>query len=76
MTTDARNSLNLWLGAATVLLVGAALVYSGSLDEVVDNVPSRWFWVAIAVLGAVNMGQFAWGMWQRRASNPGNLNRR
>jgi membrane protein required for beta-lactamase induction len=72
MTTDARNSVNLWLGA--IIFVGGAFLSVGFLDGLAANVPSRWFWVATVLLGAVDIARFAQGLWQRRASNSGNPN--
>ena len=71
MGEDARNSVYLWL--STLVFFGAswACIHFDLLEGISDTL----LWAVLTVLLVVNVVQFVWGFWQRRASNPKNPNR-
>lgn len=75
MSDDLRNSLKLWAGGIAFIAIFWVASRSNLLNGVTEKVPSKWFWLVIGLLGIWNLGQFAFGLWQRRASNPQNPNR-
>jgi len=74
MTTDTRNSIQLWVGGLTFFgLFWAALHF-----DVFESVPTawdKWLWPLLSVVGAINLVQFAWGLWKRRRNKSNIPNR-
>jgi hypothetical protein len=76
MTEDLRDSLKLWGGGIAFLGSFWLALHFDLLDGVTDKVPDNWWWLAVGLLSFANMARLGWGLWQRRASNPRNPNRR
>jgi hypothetical protein len=76
VTDDLRNSLKLWGGGIVLAALFWLTLHFNMLDGLSAEVSPDWFWFAVGFLVLLNLAQFAWGLWQRRASNPSNLNRR
>jgi uncharacterized membrane protein len=76
MSEDVRNSLNLWAGGIAFGAILWIVVRFDSLTGPVGQVPSGLLLLVTSALGVWNLGQGGWGLWQRRASNPDNPNRR
>ena len=76
MSEDLRNSLKLWAGGIAFIAIFWVLLRSDVLNGLTEKVPSQWFWVVIGFIGIWNIAQVSFGLWQRRASNPQNPNRR
>lgn len=72
MSTDARQSIYLWIGG----LVFCGLFWAGLHFDVFGGVSNKWFWPLVGIVGVANLAQTAWGFWQRRAWNPDNPNHR
>lgn len=68
MREDLRDSLKLWAGGIAFIAIFWLLLRSDLLKGLADKVPAAWFWLVIGSLAVWNMGQFGWGLWQRRAS--------
>jgi len=67
MSEDLRNSLKLWAGSIAFIGISWVVLRSNLLGDV----PTEWFWIGIGVAAIWNLGQFGWGLWQRRASKLG-----
>ena len=76
MTDDLRDSLKLWCGGIAFSALFWLTLHFNLLGRLSDKVPAYWFGLAVAVLALFNLTQLGWGLWQRRASNPRNPNRR
>jgi hypothetical protein len=70
MSTDARNSIYLWVGG----LAFFGLFWAGLHFDVFGGVSDTWLWPLLGIAAAFNLAQSAWGFWKRRASNPNSLN--
>jgi hypothetical protein len=68
MNNDLRVSLKLWASAIAFVAIFWALLHSGLFQGLAGKVPSNWFWMVIGISAVWNLGQFGWGLWQRRAS--------
>lgn len=71
MSTDLRNSIYLWAGAIAVF--GLFLV--AARFDVLAGVPRTWIACGLGLLAVINICQFLWGLWQRRASTRNDLKR-
>ena len=72
MSTDLRNSIYLWAGGLAFFgLFWAALHF-----KLFSGVSDTWLWPVLGIMPIVNLLLFLIGLWQRRASNPDNPNRR
>ena len=76
MGEDVRNSLNLWAGGVAFAAIFWIVVRFDFFESVVGHIPSGLLLLVMGALGVWNLGQAGWGLWQRRASNPDNPNRR
>ena len=76
VTDDLRDSLKLWCGGIAFSALFWLTLHFNLLGRLSDKVPAYWFGLAVAVLALFNLTQLGWGLWQRRASNPRNPNRR
>ena len=65
MTTDARNSIYLWVGGLAFFGLFWAVLHFELLWWVSD----KWLWPTVGIILAVNLAQSFWGFWKRRASN-------
>jgi hypothetical protein len=76
MSEDLRNSLKLWAGGIAVVGIIWAAARLDQLTGFMNHEAFIWFCLVTAPLTIWSMGQVGWGLWQRRASNPDNPNRR
>jgi hypothetical protein len=76
VTNDLRNSLKLWGGGILFAALFWLTLHFDLLGGLTDDVTPDWFWFAVGLLAMLNLAQFAWGLWQRRAPNPRNPNHR
>lgn len=71
MSTDLRNSLNLWIGG----LAFFGLFWAGLHFDVFKGVSDPWLWPLIGVVTFINLSWSLWGLWRRRTArvdNPSN----
>jgi len=76
VTNEVRDSLKLWGGGLAI----AGLIWLASqstlFDGLIAEAPADWFWLVVGFLALLNLARFGWGLWERRAANPHNPNRR
>jgi hypothetical protein len=70
MSPDVRSSIYLWLGAVAM----GGVLWIGYRSDLFDGMTKTWIGGLVGLLRVVNLGRFAHGLWQRRASNPNNPN--
>lgn len=75
MSTDARNSIELWAGSIALFGVLWASCHF-KWFKWFDGISDGWFGSIAGLAGFVNLALFVHGLWQRRESNPDNPNRR
>jgi hypothetical protein len=71
MTTDARDSIQLWAGGIAYF----GLFWAGLQFDLFRGISGTWLGSILGIVGIVQLIRFGWGLWQRRASNPANPNR-